>query len=149
MARHAIYVVTLNKVGNSYSHSLHALDLSTGKELFGGPRSLSASVRGIGMGNVGGRVSLLHPRANQRAGLLFHDDTIYIAFGAFADIRPYQGWVLAYSASTLEQAYPPFNTAPDGNQAGIWQAGRAWRQPVQATSASMTSNSAASPRRAR
>ena len=140
VARKAIYVVTLNKVGNSYSHYLHALDLSTGKELFQGPRSLSASIRGIGMGSVGGRVSLLHPRANQRAGLLLQDDTVYIAFGAFADIRPYQGWVLAYSASTLQQAYPPFNTAPDGNQAGIWQAGQGLAADSQGNVYFMTSN---------
>ena len=43
-----IYVVAMSKSGSSYIHRLHALDVTTGAELFGGPKMVQASVSGHG-----------------------------------------------------------------------------------------------------
>jgi len=38
-----IYVVAMSRSGSTYFQSLHALDLTTGAELFGGPRTIAAT----------------------------------------------------------------------------------------------------------
>ena len=59
-----IEAATKRTVGKtiSYAHKLHALSLTTGAEKFGGPRSISASMRATGDGSVGGSLafSALH-----------------------------------------------------------------------------------------
>src|SRR6202171_729043 len=50
--RNAIYVVAVSKdAAGNYFHRLHALDLTTGKELFGGPTPITASFPGDGGGS--------------------------------------------------------------------------------------------------
>jgi hypothetical protein len=44
VTRNAIYVLAMTKENGAYVHKLHALDLGTGAELFGGPVTISASV---------------------------------------------------------------------------------------------------------
>ena len=43
--KNAIYIEAISKENGNYVHRLHALDLGTGAELFGGPTVISASVR--------------------------------------------------------------------------------------------------------
>src|SRR5690242_1261840 len=43
-----LYVVAKTKTGGSYHFMLHALDTASGAEKFGGPVSISASIRGRG-----------------------------------------------------------------------------------------------------
>jgi outer membrane protein assembly factor BamB len=48
-ARGAIYVVSVSKDGSGhYFHRMHALDLTSGKELFGGPTTITATYPGNG-----------------------------------------------------------------------------------------------------
>jgi len=52
--RSAIYVIAVSKdASGNYFHRIHALDLSTGKELFGGPTTITASYPGNGAGSSG------------------------------------------------------------------------------------------------
>jgi hypothetical protein len=120
----AIYVVTLTKVGNVYEHALHALDLGTGQELFGGPRNIEASMNGNGDGSENGTIALVHHLHNQRAALLLSNEVVYVAFASFGDRGPWHGWVLGYQASDLHAPATVFNTTPDGSAGGIWQAGQ-------------------------
>lgn len=126
LSRHAIYVVSRTRIataqGVRYRQQLHALDLATGRELFGGPVTIRASAPGSGDGNRNGRVYFDPRRNNARAALLLFRGQIYIAFAAPCDAIPYHGWVLAYSAETLRQT-AVFTPSPNGNDGGIWQSG--------------------------
>ena len=69
--RGAIYVVAVSKnASGNYFHRIHALDLSTGKELFGGPTTITATYPGSGAGSSGGNVVFDPAEYNERPGLL-------------------------------------------------------------------------------
>src|SRR5215471_7622735 len=53
----AIYVVAKSKDQDGYHQKLHALDVSTGAEQFGGPVEIAGSVLGTGDANVNGTVA--------------------------------------------------------------------------------------------
>jgi hypothetical protein len=124
-----LYVVSaaFNSNTSEYIQRLHALDLRTGAEKFGGPVKISAAVRGTGYGNGGdtdgkGHVIFDAKMENQRAALLLTGGVVYVAFGAHCDIDEYHGWLLAYDAATLKQL-AAFNSTPNGQEGGIWQSG--------------------------
>jgi hypothetical protein len=119
-----IYVVAATKEGGNYVQRLHALDITTGAEKFGGPVALQASLTGKGSGSSGGQVAFDSLRENQRPGLLLSNDVVYLAFGSHGDISPWHGWVLGYNATTLQQTMA-YNATPNGNGGGIWQGGGA------------------------
>ena len=47
---------------------------------------------------------------------------VYTAWTSHCDIRPYTGWIIAYSASTLAQT-SVLNVTPNGNEGAIWMSG--------------------------
>jgi hypothetical protein len=106
----------------SYAHTLHALSLSTGAEKFGGPKTITASMRATGDGSSGGSLVFSPLHHLQRAALLLTKGVIYIAFASYEDVNPYHAWVLAYNAHSLG-AVGFFNGTPDGSEGGIWQTG--------------------------
>ncbi|MEA5504937.1 DUF4347 domain-containing protein [Halotia wernerae UHCC 0503] len=118
----ALYVVAFTKEAGKYIYRLHALDLTTGAEKFGGPVVISGNVPGTGDGSVDGVIAFTPNRQNQRPGLLLSNGKIYIAFASFGDKRPYHGWVFGYDATTLNQT-SIYNATPNGGLGGIWQSG--------------------------
>jgi hypothetical protein len=119
-----LYVVAKTKESNKYVQRLHALDITSGAEKFGGPVVLQASVPGSGSGSSGGSVAFDPLRENQRPGLLLNNGVVYISFGSHGDQPPWHGWVLGYNATTLQQVMA-YNVTPNGNGGGIWQGGGA------------------------
>jgi hypothetical protein len=118
-----LYVVARTKENGSYFQRLHALDIITGTEKFGGPVIIQASVPGTGDGNDGlGNIPFDPLRQNQRAALLLSNGVVYIAFASLGDNDPYHGWLLGYDAATLQQV-AVFNATPNGSQGAIWQSG--------------------------
>src|SRR5262249_39786849 len=121
-----LYVVAKTKEvsgGNTrYVQRLHALDITTGAEKFGGPVVIDATVDGTGEGSVGGRVPFDSLRQFQRAALLLSQGVVYIAFGSHGDARPWHGWLFGYDARTLQREMV-FMTSPNAFGGGIWQAG--------------------------
>lgn len=114
-----IYVLVRTIENGSYFQRLHALDITTGAEKFGGPVEIRASMEG-----ASGTTHFDPMRNNQRVGLGLANGQVYVVWSSHNDYGTYHGWVLAYDATTLRQT-AMFNDTPDGNAGGIWQAGQA------------------------
>src|SRR5262249_21756388 len=73
-ANGAIYFVAMSKDGAGKEHQrLHALDIATGTELFGGPKEVEATFPGSGDNSSNGRVVFDPGQYAERAGLLLID----------------------------------------------------------------------------
>jgi hypothetical protein len=123
-ARNAIYVVAMSKSGSSYFHRIHALNLATGAELFGGPTLITATFPGSGANSSNGQVSFDAKQYKERPGLLQIGGTIYTTWSSHCDIAPYTSWVMSYNADTLAQVNV-LNLVPNGNDGAIWMSGAA------------------------
>jgi hypothetical protein len=124
-SRNAIYVVAMSKNSSgNYFQRLHALNLSTGAELFGGPQAIAAKYPGTGANSSGGNVVFDPRKYKERPGLLQINGTIYTTWSSHCDAGPYTAWVMAFSADTLAQT-SVLNLVPNGNDGGIWMAGTA------------------------
>src|SRR6202043_1213824 len=99
-----IYVVARTKENGTFYQRLHALDITTGAEKFGGPVVIAATVAGTGGGSVGGMISFNPQLENQRAALLLQNGQVYIAWSSLCDYGKYHGWFMSYNAATLEQS---------------------------------------------
>jgi len=119
-----LYVSAATKENGVYVQRLHALDVTTGAEKFGGPVVIAATVSGGGVGSSGGVVSFDPFRSNQRPGLLLSNGVVYIAWASHGleNEYPYHGWVIGYNENTLAQV-AAYCATPNGNQGGIWQSG--------------------------
>lgn len=119
----AIYVVAMSKNSSgSYFQRLHALDLTTGAELFGGPTTVQATYPGTGDNSSNGIVTFDPKQYKERPGLLLLNGLVYTAWGSHCDDQPYTGWVMGYDAGTLAQT-TVLNVVPNGGEGGIWMAG--------------------------
>jgi hypothetical protein len=107
----------------NYVHRLHALDLGSGEEKFGGPVVIRPTVPGTGLGNDGaGNVPFNGLRQMNRPGLLLANGVVYVAYASHGDAPPYHGWVLGFNAQTL-QPQGVFNSTPNGDSGGVWEGG--------------------------
>jgi hypothetical protein len=120
--RGTIYLVAETVESGEVIQRLHALDIRTGAERSGSPVRITASVAGNTSDSQLGQVSFLPQHANQRPGLLLINGIVYIAWGSHNDRVPYHGWVMSYSADTLQQL-GVFLATPQGNGGGITAAG--------------------------
>lgn len=124
-ARGAIYVIAVSKNSSgNYIHRIHALSLSSGAELFGGPMVITATYPGTGAGSSGGNVVFDPAEYNERPGLLELNGTIYTTWGSHCDAGVYTSWVMAFSADNLKQT-AVLNLTPNGPDGGIWMSGAA------------------------
>jgi Immunoglobulin I-set domain len=123
--RNAIYLIAVSKTSSgSYIHRIHALDLTTGNELFGGPTTITATFPGSGANSSNGNVVFDPAQYNERAGLLQVGSTIYTTWSSHCDDDPYTSFAMSYSADTLKQV-SVLDLVPNGNEGGIWMAGAA------------------------
>src|SRR5580698_10623424 len=86
-----MYVVSrcLNPGTGVFSQYLHALDITTGKDLSGSPMPITATVTGSGPGNVNGVITFNPQHQNQRPGLLLLNGIVYIGYSSHCDWFPY------------------------------------------------------------
>jgi hypothetical protein len=117
-----VYVVAMSKNGPTYHQRLHALDLSLGTELFGGPIEIQATYPGTGDNSDGTNVIFDPAQYKERPGLLLMNGIVYTSWASHCDIRPYTGWIMGYNADTLAQT-SVLNVTPNGNDGAIWMAG--------------------------
>ncbi len=119
-----LYAVANTVDGDRYAYSLHALDIFSGAEKFGGPVEIQGSVQGSGAGGSDGVLPFNPFQHLQRPGLVLANGAVYVAFGSHADQMPYHGWIFAYNAANLTEQVARFAVAPDGSAGSIWQSGR-------------------------
>jgi len=113
-----IYVVAKTMENGQYFFRLHALDITSGQEKFGGPVVISASVP-----SNSGMVSFNAAYHMQRPALLLVNGVVYIGFGSTGcDSYAYHGWLFAYDSQLLRQL-GVFVDTPNGTRGAIWQAG--------------------------
>lgn len=116
----AIYVVAMSKDASSaYHQRLHALDVTTGAELFNGPVEITATYAATG----GVTASFEPGQYAERAALLLSQGIVYTSWTSHCDQPPYSGWIIGYIGTTLAQSRvlnigPHSNTGPS-----IWMSG--------------------------
>ncbi len=118
-----IYVVAMSKGDlGFYFQRLHALDVTTGEEEFGGPVNIQATFPGTGDNSSEGYVVFDPKQYKERPGLLLANGIVYTSWASHCDIRPYTSWIIAFDAETLAQT-SVLNVTPNGSEGGIWMSG--------------------------
>lgn len=118
-----IYLLAESSTGPQFT--LHALDVTTGAEKFGGPDTVTGSVTGTEGGGSSHPITL-ESACLQRTGLALDPVTnaIYIGFGSCP-----HGWLLAYDKTNMGPSAQPtavFNATPNDNGGGgLWSSGGA------------------------
>jgi len=120
-AHGTMFVVAMSKDSSSnYHQRLHALDVTTGAELLGGPTEIVAT---------DGATAFDPAQYKERAALLLVNGTIYTTFASHCDDGAYGGWVIAYDESTIAFT-SSLNLALDASGSGyasqgpsIWMSG--------------------------
>lgn len=113
-----------------YHHRLHALDIATGAEKFGGPVTIAAQVPGNSIYESQNGIVRFNSRMQfQRPALLLSGGKVYVAFGGYADTDPFYGWIMAFNAATLHLdavfcAAPGDGGHPSAGGGSIWQSGQ-------------------------
>ncbi|MGH9344515.1 MAG: pyrrolo-quinoline quinone [Terriglobia bacterium] len=118
-----IYSVAMSRDAEGhYFQRLHALDLSTGAEEFGGPVAIQASFPGNGMGSRNGKMIFDPKQYEERAALLLSKGVIYTTWASHCDADPYSGWMMGYDEHNLSQT-SVINFTPNGGEGAVWQSG--------------------------
>jgi hypothetical protein len=113
-----MYVVAKTYENGNTVFRLHALDVTTGSEKFGGAVQINATY------TLNGQTDTFNPLAEiNRPALLLTNGHVYLAFGSngcndYGD----KGWVISYNGSSLAQE-GAFTTEPGVALAAIWMKG--------------------------
>jgi len=119
----SLYAVAMTTdAGANVHHRLHAIDLATGAELFGGPTEIAATYPGSGAEGANGVLTFTPALHTERAALTLVNGTIYMGWTAHCMSGNYNGWLMAYSEDTLQQT-SALPVTPNGSQGSIWMAG--------------------------
>ena len=126
---HTLYVVSKSVItsGPTFYQRIHAIDITSGSEKFGGPANITSSnVTFPGTGDGGTTDSFNARSQNQRPGLALVGGVVYVAWASHEDNNnpPYYGWVVGFNASNLAVANI-LNVAPNAQKGGIWMGGAA------------------------
>jgi hypothetical protein len=95
---------------------MDALDATTGQDRAGFPLLLS------GTADNDSSESFYATDEQQRPGLLLMNGVVYAGFGSHCDAQPWEGWIFGVSTTTAKITARWVDN-PNGDGAGIWQAG--------------------------
>jgi uncharacterized repeat protein (TIGR03806 family) len=124
------YMYFITKIQPSGNNFIHAVNLLNGNEGTGSPLQVTGSVPGTGSGSSGGTMPFPGSNANCRPGLLLLTvggvNVIYSGYSNNGDGGSYHGWIVGYTYNPASGFSPSgiFCDTPNGNQGGIWQAGK-------------------------
>ncbi len=111
-----IYLIAKTKENGNFFQRLHAVDIATGAEKFGGPKVIAPTSQGRTFDPL---------KQHNRPGLLLENSHVVAAWASHCDNGPYQGWVMSFNAGNLSLE-AAFNTEPDATNGffgGIWMSG--------------------------
>ncbi|MGH8320143.1 MAG: PQQ-binding-like beta-propeller repeat protein [Steroidobacteraceae bacterium] len=115
-----IFVVAMSKDSSSnYYQRLHALDLTTGAELFNGPVTVNPTYSSP----AGGEKTFSPGQYAERAALLLENQTVYTSWTSHCDMQPYSGWIVGYDESTLAQTAVLNIAADSSGGPSVWMSG--------------------------
>ena len=111
-----IYLVAMSKntTTGAYFQRIHALDITTGAEEFGGPVTVTATFPP--------GPAFAPKQYKERTGLLLLDGQLITAWASHCDLGAYNGWIMAYDQNTLAQT-SVLDVTPSGSEGAIWQSG--------------------------
>jgi Big-like domain-containing protein/PQQ enzyme-like repeat protein len=110
-----IYLTSKTYVSSVAAYSLHALDVTTGLEKFGGPAPITATI---------GSNTFSPLNQIQRPALLESNGNLYLGFGSNGCDYNARGWLFAFSASNLLQEPSVMTMQPDNSYgSSLWQGG--------------------------
>jgi len=116
-----IYMVAMSKNSSSnpptYFQRLHALDMTSGAEQFGGPVNVQATYP-----KTSGTTTFDPKQYKDRAALVIWNGTVYTSWASHCDIAPYSAWVIGYNEANLSQV-SVLDMTPNGSLGSIWQSG--------------------------
>jgi hypothetical protein len=113
-----IFLVAMSKdASGNYYQRLHALDLTTGAEQNGSPVTIEGTFP-----NLTGSLTFNPGPYAERAALLRLNGAIYVSWTSHCDQPPYNGWIMGYSESSLQQV-SVFNFTPNGSEGAVWMSG--------------------------
>lgn len=116
--RGSMYLVAMAKDNDgNYFQRLHALDITTGAESNGSPVTIEAKFP-----NLKGETTFDPKQYKERAALLLLNGVIYTTWASHCDNGDYTGWVIGYSAGTLQRA-SVLNLTPNGREGAVWMSG--------------------------
>lgn len=104
-----LYVLAQTIENGVYANKLHALDIVSGADKAGSPVVISDT-------------NFQTKQEFERSALLLANGNIYIAFASYGDILPYNGWLFAYNAASLNKV-ASWNVTATGSEGGIWMSG--------------------------
>jgi len=115
-----LYAIAMSvDTASNYHQRLHALDLTTGAEMLGGPIEIAATFP-----TTGTATSSFDPKAYaERAALLLVNGTIYTNWTSHCDNAPYAGWIIAYSQNSLARVAVLNVAANSSGGPAIWMSG--------------------------
>ncbi len=123
-ATNIMYFVSGSQPANGaqqYSFNLNAIEIATGLPVSGSPVAIAAT---YSTPDLTTPLVFSAKTQNPRPGLALANGNVYIAFASHNDIAPYNGWVMAYSTSTLAQT-AVYSDTTTGTLGGIWNSGQA------------------------
>lgn len=122
LATNTMYLVAMSKSGSTYHQRIHALDITSGAEKFGGPKEVTATMAGTGQEGNGSTLTFDPKIHKERSALLLDHGHVYISWSSHCDQGAYSGWMMAYDPATLNQT-AVFNDVPSGGEAAFWSSG--------------------------
>lgn len=117
LENHTLYLVAETYENSQVVHRLHALDITSGLEKLGGPTTIVATCTSNGVTTAFQDLYQMN-----RPALLLAQHQIFVAWGSNGNNNYSQGWLMSYSASTL-QPLGAVTAEPGKTLASIWQKG--------------------------
>jgi hypothetical protein len=117
LGNHSLYLVAETYENSQVVHRLHALDITSGLEKLGGPTTIAATSTIDGVTTTFKDLYQVN-----RPGLLLAQHQIFVAWGSNGNNAYSQGWLMSYSATTL-QPLGAVTLEPGKTLASIWQKG--------------------------